>query len=134
MKLSALLLLPLVVSSCQTAREVTMPNGASYKDGGHFAGDTTVMMEPDGSVILRNKMNKPWADTLQAASAMYAANQTATVWMAAIAKNRAANLAAARASSARAGTNLELEKLRLANDLEKFKILNPPVATPAGPP
>jgi hypothetical protein len=133
--MKASLLLPLVVCSCQTARTVTMPNGATYSDGGHFAGDTTVMMEPDGTVILRNKMNAPWRDFLQAAVAVFFADRAAEVAVAQIAKNRATSVAAQRAAAARAGTNLELEKLRIAADLEKFRILNPlPETLPAGVP
>ena len=130
-----LLLLPLVVCSCQTRREVTLPNGATYRDGGHFAGDTTVMMEPDGTVILRNKMNAPWRDFLQAATAIFFADRAAEVAVANIAKKQATSLAAQRAAAANARTAAELERLRLAQDFEKFKILNPiPTPLPAGPP
>jgi len=112
-----------------------MPNGASYKDGGHFAGDTTVLMEPDGSVILRNKMNQPWRDFVQGVVAIFWADKAAEVAVANIAKKQATSVAAQRAAAARAGTNLELEKLRLANELEMFKILHPvPTPLPAGPP
>ncbi len=56
----------ILLVGCQTKRQVTLPNGASYSDNGHLAGDTLVMMKPDGSVILRNKMNEPFRDLTQA--------------------------------------------------------------------
>ena len=128
-------MVPLIACSCQTGRVVTMPNGASYQDSGHFAGDTTVMMEPDGTVILRNKMNAPWRDFLQAAAAMFIGEQAADVAIAQIGKTKAVSLAAQRTAAAKAQSAAELEKLRLAQDFEKFKLLLPtPTPLPAGPP
>ncbi len=96
-----MLLLSLVmVCSCQTAREVTLPNGATYRDSGHLAGDTIVYMDPDGTVILRNKMNKPWQDFLQAAGLAYAANRGAAVDIARSANRTATTIAAGRQATA----------------------------------
>lgn len=123
-----MMMLPMMMlagPACQTAREVTLPNGARYADGGHFAGDTLVMMEPDGSVILRNKMNKPWADFLQAAAFMFGADKAAEVAVANIARKQATSLAAQRAATVEARSAAELESLRIATDLEKFRLLNP---------
>jgi len=128
-----LLLLPLVVCSCQTRREVTLPNGATYRDGGHFAGDTTVMMEPDGTVILRNKMNAPWRDFLQAATAIFFADRAAKVAVVREARKEATSLAAQRTAAANARTAAELERLQLTQDFEKFRLLLP-TPLPAGPP
>ena len=120
-----LLLVPLVICSCQTAREVTLPNGARYADSGHFAGDTTVLMEPDGTVILRNKMNKPWADFLQAAVGIFTVDRFAKVAIADIAKDKATSLAAQRTAASKARSAAELQELKVLTDFEKFKILNP---------
>jgi len=129
------LLLPLMVCSCQTAREVTLPNGARYADNGHFAGDTTVMMEPDGTVILRNRMNAPWRDFLQAAAFVFGVHEMGNVATADIARRKSTSLAAQRAATARAANAAELERLRLIQDFEKFKLLNPvPTPIPAGLP
>jgi hypothetical protein len=102
-----------------------MPNGATYADNGHFAGDTTVMMLPDGTVILRNKMNAPWRDFLQAAAAMYGFHEAADVATAQIAKSQATRLAAQRTAAAKAAGATEIEKLRLAQEFEMFKLLHP---------
>ena len=110
-----------------------MPNGATYRDGGHFAGDTTVLMEPDGSVILRNKMNAPWRDFLQAAVAIFWADRAAEVAVVREARKQASSLAAQRAATARAASAAELERLRLTQDFEKFRLLLP-TQLPAGPP
>ena len=123
----------LAAPACQTAREVTLPNGARYADGGHFAGDTTVMMEPDGTVILRNKMNAPWRDFLQAAAFVFGVDRAADVAIAQIAKQKATSLAAQRAATARAAQQASLEELRITTDLEKFRLLLP-TTLPAGPP
>ena len=128
-----MLLLPLVVSACQMPRQLTLPNGATYSDNGHFAGDNTVAMFPDGTVILREKMNKPWADFLQAAAAIFFFDRAAEVAVARIAKQQATNLAAQRTAAATARGATELEKLRIATDLEKFRLLLP-TQLPAGPP
>jgi hypothetical protein len=93
------------------------------------------MMEPDGTVILRNKMNAPWRDFLQAAAAMFIGEQAADVAIAQIGKTKAVSLAAQRTAAAKAQSAAELEKLRLAQDFEKFKLLLPtPTPLPAGPP
>jgi hypothetical protein len=131
--MKAMLLLPLVVCSCQMPRTLTLPNGATYSDNGHLAGDTTVMMEPDGTVILRNRMNKPWTDMWQAAVAIFFADRAAEVAVANIAKKQATSLAAQRTAAATARGATELEKLRIATDLEKFRLLLP-TQLPAGPP
>ena len=128
------LLLPLLAVSCQTARQVTLPNGASYSDNGHFAGDTTVLMEPDGSVILRNKMNKPWADFLQAVAAIFIGEQVADVAISQIAKTKAVSLASQRTAALKAQSAADLEKLRISTDLEKFRLLHPEPLPAAGPP
>jgi hypothetical protein len=133
MKTTSLMLLPLIFCSCQTPRQVTLPNGATYSDGGHFAGDTTVLMEPDGSVILRNKMNKPWADFLQAAAFVFGVDRAADVAIAQIAKNRATRLAAQRAATQRAADAADLARFRETLDFERFRLLLP-TQLPAGPP
>jgi len=112
-------------TSCQMPRQVTMPNGATYSDNGHFAGDTTVLMEPDGSVILRNKMNAPWRDFLQAAASIFFFDRAAEVAIARVAKQQATSLAAQRAATTRAASAADLERLRITTDLEKFRLLLP---------
>lgn len=120
-----LLLILVMMPSCQLPRQVTMPNGATYSDRGHLAGDTTVLMEPDGTVILRNKMNKPFADFLQAAAAIFFFDRAAEVAIARLAKQQATSLAAQRAATAQARSAAELERLKLIQDFEKFRLTLP---------
>lgn len=121
------------LASCQMPRQMTLPNGATYSDRGHFAGDTIVMMEPDGTVIMRNKMNAPWRDFLQAAASIFFFDRAAEVAIARVAKQKATQLAAQRAATARVASAAELEKLHITTDLEKFRLLLP-TQLPAGPP
>ena len=122
------LLLPLL-ASCQTPREVVMPNGAIYRDGGHLAGDTLVYMEPDGTVILRNKMAKSWQDTLQAAVAMYAAGRAAKVDIARSGERTEASLAntAARTEQAKLDAATEALRIQARTKALKLRILAPVV-------
>lgn len=124
-KLAPVLLVCMAQPCCQMRREVVSASGVVYRDGGHLAGDTIVMIEPDGTVILRNKMNKPWADFLQAAVAIFSAHEAGDVATASIARRRARDASAASVARARGRDATDLEKLRIAADLEKFRILNP---------
>ena len=119
------LVLMLVLPSCQTSRQLVLPNGVSYTDSGHLAGNTTVLVKPDGTAILHNKMNEPWKDTMQLIGAAIVAMEGADVGQAAVNASKVKSLAATRASVARAREATTLEQLRLANDLEKFRILHP---------
>jgi len=121
------LLIILAMPACQTARQVTLPNGATYADNGHFAGDTLVMIEPDGTVILRNKMNKPFQDFLQAVGSMYGINRTAAVSMADIASDEAKRAASLKATTANNAINAEVEKLKITTDAgtEALRIVTP---------
>ena len=120
------------LASCQTARQVTMPNGATYSDNGHLAGDTLVMMEPDGTVILRNKMNKPWQDFLQAAGAAFVSWNMARTSLAETASRTTIRTGtqAASVDRLRITSGATVEQAKIAADLEKFRLLNPSTALP----
>jgi len=104
-----------------------MANGTTYRDNGHFAGDTTVFIDPDGTVILRNRMNKPWQDFLQAAGSAYGAYSVASVSKATIAADKAVDLGAQRAavSSQRIDASVEKLGIETAADIEKLRIVTP---------
>ena len=122
-----LLVLLLVLPSCQTQRELITATGVTYRDNGHFAGDTLVMIEPDGTVILRNKMNKPWQDFLQAASAAIVSHNAASVSKAEISKREAVRLSSHKTSVQNNSIDAGVEKLKIQTDAdtEALKILNP---------
>jgi hypothetical protein len=119
--------LVLLLCACQTSRQVTLPNGATYTDNGHLAGDTLVLMEPDGTVILRNKMNKPWQDFLQAIGTMYAAHGVASVSKAQVTSREAIRLGAQKERVATRAIDAGVEKLGIetAADIEKLRIITP---------
>jgi hypothetical protein len=121
--LIVLLLLP----SCQTKRELVTASGVTYRDDGHLAGDTLVMIEPDGTVILRNKMNKPWQDFLQTVAASIVSYNGASVSKANISSDEAKRLGSLKATTANNAINAEVEKLKITTDAstEALKILNP---------
>jgi Zn-dependent alcohol dehydrogenase len=85
------------------------------------------MIEPDGTTILRNKMNKPWQDFLQAAGLAYGANRAAAVDIARSANNTAESLGAQKAATANNAINAEVEKLGIstAAEVEKLRIVTP---------
>jgi len=119
--------LVLLLCACQTSRQVTLPNGATYSDNGHLAGDTIVYMDPDGTVILRNKMNKPFQDFLQAAGLAYVANRGAAVDIARSANRTATALATTKAGVAEKAIDADVQKLGIstAADVEKLRITTP---------
>jgi lipoate-protein ligase A len=102
-----------------------MPNGTTYTDRGHLAGNTTIVIKPDGTAVMHGKFNQPWQDTMQLIGAIAVAKSGENVAEAAITSTKVRGLAATRASVARAREATTLEQLRLANDLEKFRILHP---------
>ena len=119
-------LVPLLfLVGCQTPREVITLNGTRYSDWGHLAGNNTVVIKPDGTVVLHEKMNQPWQDFMQLIAAAIAAWEAGDVGTAVVNADRAKKLAATRAGVDRIRAANELEKLRLAIDLEKFNRLNP---------
>ena len=85
------------------------------------------MMEPDGTVILRNKMNKPWQDFLQAAGLAYVANRGAAVDIARSANRTATALGAQKERVATEAIGAEVQKLGIstAADIEKLRIVTP---------
>ena len=119
-------LLPLLLAGCQTSREVVLPSGARYSDNGHLAGNTTVVMKPDGTVVMHNKMNQPWQDLMQTIGAIAVSDAGASVGRSAVRSREVTRLGAQRAGIIRARDAAGLEELRIAADLEKFRILNPP--------
>jgi hypothetical protein len=129
MRMGVAMLLPMMmgVPACQTAREVVLPNGAVYRDAGHLAGDTTVYMDRDGTVILRNKMAKSWQDFLQAAGLAYGANRGAAVDIARSANRTAQAMATTKAATEKAAIDAGTEALRIEAGTEALRILNPVV-------
>jgi hypothetical protein len=122
--MKAMAILPMLLASCQTSRHLTLPNGTTYTDNGHLAGDTLVMIEPDGTTILRNKS---WQDFLQAAGLAYAANRGAAVDIARSANSTARSLGAQKAATANNAINAEVQKLGIetAAEIEKLRIVTP---------
>jgi len=119
-------LLPvLMLPACQTGRTLTLPSGASYADRGHLAGNTTVVITRDGTAILHNKMNQPFQDAMQLIGAALVAKSGENVAEAGIAASKATDIAATRAGVTKAGFKVDVEKLRLAKELEEFRLLHP---------
>ena len=112
-------------AACQTRREFVAANGNRYSDGGHLAGNTAVVMKPDGTFIAYNKMNQPWQDLMQTIGAIAVADASASVGKSITRSREVTRLGAQRTSIERIRAANELEKLRLAADLEKFRLLHP---------
>ena len=123
----------IALTGCQTPREVVLPSGARYSDMGHLAGNTAIVLKPDGTFVAYNKMNQPWQDFMQTIAGIAMTRSGASVGRAAVRSREATRLGAQRAGVDRARLANDLEKLRLAADLERFRLLNP-APLPAGPP
>jgi len=102
-----------------------MPNGTTYTDRGHLAGNTTIASKPDGTAVMHGKFNQPWQDAMQLLGAVAVAKSGENVAEAAIYSSKAKSLAATRAGVTRARDAAKLKELELAFELERFKILHP---------
>jgi hypothetical protein len=123
-------LVPMVLlTSCQTRRVLTLPNGTHYEDWGHLAGNTTVAIKPDGTAVMHNKMNQPWQDTMQLAGAAITAREAAELGTVVSVNRRITRLGSQRQATAQAQLANELQRLKLAAELEKFRLTHPIPAT-----
>ena len=118
-----------MLAACQSKRVVTLPSGASYEDWGHLAGNTLVAVKPDGTFVAYNKMNQPWQDLMQAIVAVGAAREAADLGAVVSVNRRITRLGSQRQATAQAGLANELQKLKLAAELEKFRLTHPLPAT-----
>jgi hypothetical protein len=117
-------LLPMLVS-CQTRRVVSLPSGATYEDWGHLGGNVAVAVKPDGTFVAYSKMAQSFQDFAQLIAAGIAAHEAADVGVAVSANRRIVRLGSQRQATAQAKLANELQRLKLAAELEKFRLLHP---------
>lgn len=124
-------LLPaLLLCACQTRRELTLANGTHYVDSGHLAGNTTVAIKPDGTVVMHNKMNEPWKDLMQVVGTALATASLASVSKAEVEAAKITDLGAQKAGVQTAGIKAEVQQAKIAADVEKTLIKHPPEVIP----
>lgn len=122
--------LVIVLTACQTGRTLTLANGTTYVDRGHLAGNNTILIKPDGTVILHEKMNEPWKDAMQVIGTALVASSAASVSKAEVAAAKATDLGAQKAAVQTAGIKAEVQKAKIAADVEKTLIKHPPEVIP----
>ena len=121
-------LLPMIMlTGCQTPWEATLPNGTHFRDTGHLAGNVTTVIKPDGTLVRHGKFNQPFQDAMQTIGAVDTAVELGDVGTAAVRANEVKAVSASREVTRRAALRADVDKVRLATELEKFRLRFPTV-------
>jgi hypothetical protein len=107
-----------------------MANGTTYSDRGHLGGETFTMFKPDGTMIIRDKFSQSWQDTMQMVGAAIAGASLASVSKAEVEAAKITDLGAQKAGVANTAIRAEVQKARIAADVEKTLIKHPPEVIP----